>query len=112
MFNKLGSVKGILTRCFCFLVLDCHAQKKTLYEEVSFFYHEEKYEECLKLEPCLLTWAAGRTDTLAANVFSYLADAHLKKGTVEKAISFFESEKKVREKLLPAGAVEYSNALF
>lgn len=112
MFNNLDSVKGILITCFYFLVLVCQAQKKTLYEEVSFFYHEEKYEECLKLEPSLLAWAAGRTDTLAANVFSYLADAHLKKGTVEKAIAFFESEKTVREKLLPAGSIEYSNALF
>jgi CHAT domain-containing protein/Tfp pilus assembly protein PilF len=41
-----------------------------------------------------------------------LADAHLRKGTIEKAIAFFESERAVREKLLPSGSTDYSNALF
>jgi len=105
-------VKGIFITCFYFLILVCQAQQKTLYEEVSFLYQEGKYEECLKLETSLITWSTGRTDTLAANAYSYLADAHLKKGTIEKAISFFESERVIRERLLPAGAVDYSNALF
>jgi hypothetical protein len=103
-------VKGILIICFCFLTLVSHAQKKTLYEEVSFLYQEEKYEECLKLEPSLITWATGRTDTLAANAYSYLAEAHLKKGTVEKAISFYESERAIRESLLQC-AVQFERCM-
>ncbi|HEU5289606.1 MAG TPA: tetratricopeptide repeat protein, partial [Cyclobacteriaceae bacterium] len=105
-------MKGTLITCFCFLIFVSQAQKKTLYEEVSFLYEQEKYDECLRLEPSLLTWATGRTDTLAANVYSYLADAHLNKGTSEKAILFFDNEVTIREKLLPDGAVDYSNALF
>ena len=98
--------------CFYFITFISVAQTKTLYDEVSLLIKEERFEDCLKMESALVSWATGRTDTLAANVFDYLADAHLNSGTLEKAISFLERERIVRAALLPNYKVDYSNLLF
>lgn len=96
----------------CLTNLISKAQTKTLYEQVSLLYAEEKYEDCLKMESSLITWTAGRTDTLAANVFGYLANAHLKNESFDKAIQYFDRERMIRVNLLPSGSLDYSNVLY
>jgi CHAT domain-containing protein/Tfp pilus assembly protein PilF len=105
-------MRKYLTIYFLLAGLISFAQTKTLYEEVSLLYKEEKFEDCLKMEAALIGWATGRTDTLVANVYGFLADSHLKSGTVEKAISFFESEKSIRQAQLPEGVDHYSTVLY
>ena len=95
-----------------FIAFVTQAQTETLYNEVSLLYKEEKYEACLKMEAAIVRWTTGRTDTLAANMLSYLADSYLKNETFEKAIPFFEAERTIRLALLPEGSVDYSNVLY
>ena len=104
-------MRKYLAICFYCASVISYAQTKSLYEEVTLLYTEEKFEECLKLESSLVTWASGRTDTLAANVLGYLANSRLNTGNLEKAIFFFDQERIIRLGLLPEGVIDYSVVL-
>ena len=103
---------SIIFFCFLFISTTEIAQSEKLYEEVTALFNEEKFDECLALEPSLVSWATSRKDTLAANVFGYLANAHLTQEAFDKAALFFDRERQVRVNLLPENQLDYSNVLY
>jgi CHAT domain-containing protein/Tfp pilus assembly protein PilF len=105
-------VKRLIFLSIFFSPVILSAQTPALYDEVRLLHDKNEHEACAKLEPTLLQLVNGRTDTLAANIFYYLANANLNLDSVSKAISFFEREKSIREGLLPEGEASYSAVLY
>jgi CHAT domain-containing protein/tetratricopeptide (TPR) repeat protein len=87
------------------------AQSNTQYNELVRLHNEENYKAIVKAEAQTLAWIKDRTDTVAANAFFYLADANLKTGKFSSAITHFEKELAVRQKLLPAMPEDFGMAL-
>lgn len=82
-----------------------------LYTDLEKNYNEGQYDACVKLEKEVLALSNQRSDTLVANSFFYLGTAQLELGKTEKAIVFFEKEKKLRAQLGLTATEEYSNSL-
>lgn len=104
-------IRLIATLLFVNLSLVAQAQV-TLYDQLEERYTEEDYETCRAMEAKAVQWAAQRSDTLAANVYYYLADVFLKVDSLAKAVHFFEQEKLVRKNLMQQDEEDYGTVLY
>jgi CHAT domain-containing protein/predicted negative regulator of RcsB-dependent stress response len=98
--------------CIFLVSLVGFGQEISLYRQVSLLHDQEDFQGIVKMENALLTIVNGRSDTVAANVYFYLADGNLKAGSLEKSIQYFELARQLRQPLLPAEPEEYSFILF
>jgi CHAT domain-containing protein/tetratricopeptide (TPR) repeat protein len=75
--------------------------------------HEQgNYEACLKMQPDIDLLAKNQKDTLIANSFSYIGDAHFQLGEVAQAVKWFEREKKLRTDLGLTETESFSISLY
>lgn len=82
------------------------------YKRLDSLYYVNNFEACLELESAILPQIANREDTLAANVYFYIGDAHRANYNTKQAIAYFIKERQVREKILPVDPDGYSNSLY
>lgn len=86
-------------------------QGSDVYETLKKNYDRDAFEACIAMEKEVATFTRNRIDTLAANCFFYMGDAFNQAGDVEKALQFFEREKKALQALGMQRTDDYSNSL-
>lgn len=82
------------------------------YRQLDSLYQAGDMAGCLQLENSILGLIGQRQDTLVANTYFYIGDAYRAEYETDKALTYFETEKALRENLLPLDAAGYSNTLF
>jgi CHAT domain-containing protein/Tfp pilus assembly protein PilF len=102
--------------CYVFFLLGCHSmlaqEVPALYKQLEESYNNSDFDACLKLEPQVEAFAAGRIDTLASNSLFYIGYAYQELGNINKAISFYEREKNLVAKLPNRDDEAYSASIY
>ena len=83
-----------------------------LYEELKRNYDAENFEACLKLENDVEALAHTRRDTVVANSFRFVGEAHYVLGETNAAIRWFEREKALRAELGLSETDDFSGSLY
>jgi CHAT domain-containing protein/tetratricopeptide (TPR) repeat protein len=83
-----------------------------VYQDLERNYEAQDFEACVKLEKDVELLAQNQRDTIVANSFFYVADAHHQLGSLDRAISWFEREKALRSDLGLTATDEFSGSLF
>src|SRR5688500_5245524 len=94
------------------LTFRLHAQHlPPLYVELETNYNRNAFEACVRMEKQVESFTAQRTDSLAANSSFYMGDAYNQLGRIDKALSWFEKEKKILAGLGLPHTRDLSNSL-
>ena len=94
------------------LTFRLHAQDlPPLYVELETNYNRNAFEACVRLEKQVESFTAHRKDSLAANSSFYMGDAYNQLGRTDKALSWFEKEKKILTGLGHPHTRDLSNSL-
>ena len=83
-----------------------------IYQDLELHYNDENFEACIKLEKDVELLAKTQRDTIVANSFFYVGDAHNQLGDINKAISWFEREKVLRAELGLMETDAFSGSLY
>lgn len=84
---------------------------KKLYDKIDNAYMDEDYPTILKNESAIKSNFFGKEDTVAVNMYGFLAEAYyLEEGDLQKALSLYEKEYSLRKKTAP-NPEELSNSL-
>lgn len=82
-----------------------------VYQVLEKNYEVSAFEACVQMAKQVESFTSHRVDTLAANSFFYLGDAFHQLGETDKAISYFEREKKILYALGLRATEDYSYSL-
>lgn len=97
----------------CFLFLPVFGQpSQSVHQEIERLHKLQDFTGCVRLEKEAELMARAQPDTLAANSFYYLGDAHYQLGSIPRAIEWFEREKNLRAGLGLTETEAYSGTLF
>ncbi len=86
--------------------------QSAFYPTLAHNHKEGDYEACLKFVADVEKLSITNKDTLSANSFSFVGDAYYQLGKLDKALPWFEREKKLRAALGLTGTEEYSSTLY
>jgi CHAT domain-containing protein/Tfp pilus assembly protein PilF len=111
-----GSMKSIMLfsagLLVCFASVAQSPKVPKVYEDLERHYEAQNFEACLKLEKDVEVLAKTQRDTIVANSFFYVGEAHHQLGSLDKAISWFEREKVLRSDLGLMQTDAFSSSLF
>ena len=92
-------MKIFLTALVFIIPVLTFSQTLKSFDDLETLYNNEDYKACIKLEKQIEQLSLNKKDTIAANAFSNLGDSFFQLGIIDKAISWQEREKKLREEL-------------
>jgi CHAT domain-containing protein/tetratricopeptide (TPR) repeat protein len=102
----------IITLLFCYSLAAQTQSVPKVYEELERNYEAQNFEACIKLEKDVELLARNQRDTIVANSFFYVGEAHHQLGSLDKAIAWFEKEKLLRSDLGLTNTDEFSGSLY
>ena len=108
-----------IEKCFAFLAAAVFASHfafcqtvPPLYEELKRNYDAENFEACVRLEDDVEALAHARRDTVVANSFRFVGEAHYLLGETNAAIRWFERERALRAELGLSETDDFSGSLY
>jgi CHAT domain-containing protein/tetratricopeptide (TPR) repeat protein len=112
LHTRVMKLRYLLFASTCIATCGMAQNLPKVYQDLERNYEQQNFEACIKLEPQVEALAKNQRDTLVANSFFYIGDAHHQLGDMTKAISWFEREKNMRADIGLTQTDAFSSSLY